>query len=233
MKAIISGATPLAHQLLQVLLTRHCPELQVVDDHDAEHCVEVRFLVYEGDAPVPASAAAQGIADVTLSIGREEANGQVKLALLSISSSGPVSQGLSAILQKIPFAPLCLEALTSSTAKGQEVAGKLRIPQKCGDLYCVVSDIIRLESDGSYSTVYLANGKRYVVSKGLKVYESLLPGTDFFRVHRSHLVNMRRIRRHPQTPHDLLEMEDGKVIEVARRKKELFRKVMSAITRTE
>lgn len=107
-------------------------------------------------------------------------------------------------------------------------SGKLEIPVKEGIFYCAIADVIRIESDGSYSTLYIAGGKRYVISKGLKEYEELLPQKEFFRVHKSHLVNIHKISKYIRSDGNFLEMEDGSLIDVARRKKEEFFQVMNA-----
>lgn len=111
------------------------------------------------------------------------------------------------------------------------ILDKLKIPVREGIFYCAVADVIRVESGGSYSTFYIAGGKRYVVSKGLKEYEELLPEKEFFRVHKSHLVNIHKIRKYVRGDGNFLEMEDGSLIEVARRKKDDFLRVMNAINR--
>ncbi len=108
-------------------------------------------------------------------------------------------------------------------------SGKLEIPVKEGVFHCEVADVIRVESDGSYSTFYVAGGKRYVVSKGLKEYEELLPEKEFFRVHKSHLVNIHKIVKFTHTDGSFLEMGDGSLIEVARRKKGGFLRKMSVM----
>jgi two-component system LytT family response regulator len=108
-------------------------------------------------------------------------------------------------------------------------SGKLEIPVKEGIFYCAVADVIRIESDGSYSTFYVTGGKRYVVSKGLKEYEELLPQKEFFRVHKSHLINMHKIRKYVRNDGNFLEMEDGCQIEVARRKKDEFLGAMNVM----
>jgi len=108
-------------------------------------------------------------------------------------------------------------------------SGKLEIPVKEGILHCDVADVIRIESDGSYSTLYVAGGKRYVISKGLKEYEGLLPEKEFFRVHKSHLINIHRIVKFTHSDGSFLEMGDGSLIEVARRKKDGFLRTMNVM----
>lgn len=108
-------------------------------------------------------------------------------------------------------------------------SGKLAIPVREGVFDCPVQDVIRIESDGSYSTLYVSGGKRYVISKGLKEYEELLPAKEFFRVHKSHLINIHKIKKYVRNDGNLLEMADGSLIEVARRKKGEFLKVVDAM----
>jgi two-component system LytT family response regulator len=107
--------------------------------------------------------------------------------------------------------------------------GKIGIPVKGGISYFPVANIIRIESDGSYCTFYVTGNKRYVVSKGLKDYEDILPAKEFYRVHKSHLINIHKVTKYIRTDGNFLEMEDNSVIEIARRKKEEFLQIMNAL----
>jgi two-component system LytT family response regulator len=81
-------------------------------------------------------------------------------------------------------------------------------------------DICYLQADDCYTTVFLNDGKKIVVSKPLKYYEDLLPGTSFLRIHQSYLVNKHYIGRwHPKE--SLLYLKDGTQLPVSVRKKEL------------
>ncbi len=53
-----------------------------------------------------------------------------------------------------------------------------------------IQDIVNCESDGNYTTFHFVNAPKLVVSTNLKEYESLLSPHNFFRTHRSHLINM-------------------------------------------
>lgn len=52
-----------------------------------------------------------------------------------------------------------------------------------------LNEIIRFQSEGSYTEVYLEKGKKIVVSKLLKEFDDLLSSNGFLRVHQSHLIN--------------------------------------------
>lgn len=53
-----------------------------------------------------------------------------------------------------------------------------------------IQDVINCESDKNYTTFYFINAPKLVVSTNLKEYETLLSPHNFFRTHKSHLINM-------------------------------------------
>lgn len=56
------------------------------------------------------------------------------------------------------------------------------------------SDILYFEADGAYTKVVLHTGKPVLVSKGLKNFENMLAdNADFFRCHKSYIVNIKHI----------------------------------------
>lgn len=88
-------------------------------------------------------------------------------------------------------------------------------------LYIVrVQDIIRCEGEHNYTTFYLLNSKKIVVSHTLKEYETLLVDHGFFRAHQSHLVNINYIHCFDKREGGLLRMEDGSTVPVSQRKRE-------------
>lgn len=53
-----------------------------------------------------------------------------------------------------------------------------------------VQDIVSCESDKNYTTFNFVNAPKLVVSTNLKEYETMLSPHNFFRTHKSHLINM-------------------------------------------
>jgi len=99
---------------------------------------------------------------------------------------------------------------------------QISIPVSDGIVYLTIAEIIRFAADGSYTTVFLSNGKSYMVSKNIKEYEMLLSEKDFFRCHISHLINLKHVRRFSRHDGYYANMSDGTSIEIARRKKDDF-----------
>lgn len=53
-----------------------------------------------------------------------------------------------------------------------------------------IQDVINCESDKNYTTFHFINAPKLIVSTNLKEYETLLAPYNFFRTHKSHLINM-------------------------------------------
>lgn len=101
----------------------------------------------------------------------------------------------------------------------------LAVPVKDGLSFIPVEEIIRLQADGSYTHIFTAKDK-YTASRNIKEYEDLLQDQHFFRAHHSHLINLRFVRHFSRTEGYFVTMSDGSVVEVSRRKKELFLQLM-------
>lgn len=56
-----------------------------------------------------------------------------------------------------------------------------------------VSNILFCKADGSYSDIFLKNGKKLKISKNLKKISEFLPDQVFFRCHHSFIINISEI----------------------------------------
>jgi two-component system LytT family response regulator len=100
---------------------------------------------------------------------------------------------------------------------------KLAVPSMEGIIYLEIDSIIRISADRNYSDIHLVNAKKITSSKTLKEYEQALAGHHFFRVHNTHLVNLKFITKYIKGVGGTLVMSDGANIEVSRdKKKELL-----------
>jgi two-component system LytT family response regulator len=81
----------------------------------------------------------------------------------------------------------------------------------------VIDEILYCKSDKGYTTFFLENGSKIMVSKLLKDYEELLPANKFIRCHQSYMVNMRFILRYYKEGE--IELTNGDKIPVSDRKR--------------
>ncbi|MBO0952891.1 LytR/AlgR family response regulator transcription factor [Fibrella forsythiae] len=66
----------------------------------------------------------------------------------------------------------------------------LQLPYGNQLLLVAFTDIVRLEGAGNYTYIYTRDSRRYLSSKTLKLFETLLPGPAFCRVHKSSIINL-------------------------------------------
>ncbi len=84
-----------------------------------------------------------------------------------------------------------------------------------------IRDIIRCEAQGAYTQLFLKDARPVMVSKVIKEFEFLLQDYGFYRVHQSHLINLKEVRKYVKADNYLL-MRDGAQIQLARSRKEDF-----------
>jgi len=84
------------------------------------------------------------------------------------------------------------------------------------------ASIIRVEAMSNYSTFYLQDRKKIIVSKTLKEYEGVLQGGSFLRVNRSVIVNLDHVVKYRKGDGGTLEMNDGAEIEVSASRKDFL-----------
>jgi two-component system LytT family response regulator len=115
-----------------------------------------------------------------------------------------------------------LNFLIQQLKKSDDNFQKITLPT--GNAFEVVNikDIIRCEADGSYTTFFLADKRKLLVSFGLKHYEDLLPESDFIRIHHHHLINMNHVLRFLKEDGGYAVMSDNSKLEISRRKKDAF-----------
>ena len=86
--------------------------------------------------------------------------------------------------------------------------------------YISLSQIIRCEASQSYTIFILADKTRIIVSKNIGEMEKMLPSNVFMRIHKSHLINTRYIRKYIRSDGGQLLMADGEQVDVSRFKKD-------------
>lgn len=105
---------------------------------------------------------------------------------------------------------------------------QIALPTLSGFNFVYVKDIVRCESDNTYTTFHFTNQKPLIVSRTLKEWELLLQSYRFFRVHNSHLINKRHIVEYKKGDGGFVVMSDQSHVDVSRRKKDEFLNFIAA-----
>lgn len=85
-----------------------------------------------------------------------------------------------------------------------------------------IEDILFCMADNSYTHFYMAGGKHHIVSRQLKEYDALLSGSNFFRIHKSYLINLNHMDKVSREDGMTVIMADGGQLPVSLRKREEF-----------
>ncbi len=88
-------------------------------------------------------------------------------------------------------------------------------------LFLNSDDILYAESDGNYSTIFLSDGQKILLTKKLKEVNNLLPDRSFFRIHNSYIINLNKIKEFLKTD-GYVVLESNHKIPVSRQKKSDF-----------
>lgn len=85
-----------------------------------------------------------------------------------------------------------------------------------------IADIVHCEADSSYTTFYLVNKLKIMVSKTLHEFEPVLLGHNFFRIHHKHLINIAHLQEYIKGRGGQVVMSDCSVLDVSFRRKSDF-----------
>jgi two-component system LytT family response regulator len=89
-----------------------------------------------------------------------------------------------------------------------------------------LENIIRCEADRNYTSFFLSGGKKILVSRTLKEYETLLTGHNFLRVQQSHLINLDYVDRYDKGNGGSVVMKDGSEVPLSPAKRDIFFKIL-------
>ena len=103
---------------------------------------------------------------------------------------------------------------------------KVAIPTGEGLEFIPIKNIIHIESSSNYSKICMTDNKNLLVTKLLGDLEEILQPYKFFRVHNSHLINLSYIKKYIRGEGGQVVMQNGDVIDVSRRKKDDFLKLI-------
>jgi len=77
---------------------------------------------------------------------------------------------------------------------------KLGLPTQSGLTFVSIDHILYCKAEGNYSMIYMTgNHGREMITRTLKDFEELLNDHNFFRVHRSYLVNLAHVKEYSRT----------------------------------
>jgi two-component system LytT family response regulator len=115
-----------------------------------------------------------------------------------------------------------IEIYNTNAKQANESLKRLVLPSTDGFEIKEIKDIIQLESNDNYTWVYTTEKQKILVCRTLKEFDEMLENAGFVRIHQSHLVNEQHVVRYIKGSGGYVQLSDGTVLEVSRRKKDEF-----------
>ncbi|MBC7848787.1 MAG: response regulator transcription factor [Chitinophagaceae bacterium] len=118
--------------------------------------------------------------------------------------------------------PQQLQILLDQIKQPSMLMTKIAIPTLEGFQLILAESIVRCESEGNYTVLFLKDKRKLTASRNLKEIEEMLEDYSFIRVHNSYLVNLNEIEKYVKGEGGYLIMSDNATINVSRSRKELL-----------
>ena len=136
------------------------------------------------------------------------------------------------LLESIQLAQMQIMRETLDRLHRRELPPKMSISTADGVLYFSTRDIIRLQAMQNFTEFKVANdSRRLIASFNLKKFENdLKPFEDFMRVHRSHLINLNKVVRLIRGEKCYVEMTDGSIVRVSKMHVQQLAESLSGMT---
>jgi two-component system LytT family response regulator len=103
---------------------------------------------------------------------------------------------------------------------------KLALPTSDGFVFVNIDEIIHAEADRAYAVFSMKGGNKIMVSKSLGEFETRLLKHNFFRVHKSHIINLHEVTKYVRGEGGYVVMSNDKTVPVSRIRKDDFLKII-------
>lgn len=107
---------------------------------------------------------------------------------------------------------------------------KLALPTHKGIIYININEIILFKGDRNYTQVHLYSGQKITSSRNLQEFENQLNSVNFFRIHKSYLINMNYVKMLHKESGYYVEMTNGYSIAVPKSRKDTFMQLMNKLS---
>ena len=211
---------------LKTIIESYCSELKVIDT--AESAVIAKELVLKHNPDVV-------FLDINMPVldGFDFLECFDKRNFMVVLVSAHSDFGIRAVKQRVEdylLKPVNIKELQQTVKKllafkkendkfpQSDRTSKIALPLTFGFEVFDVDDIIRFEADGCYTKVFFKDGKTLTISKTLKEFEETASKYDFYRIHKSHIINLHYVKEYSKIDGGHITLKDGSIVEISRRK---------------
>lgn len=238
MQAILVDDEPNNITNLTALLTRYCPQVQIIgSETDSSRAVQLirekRPALLFLDIQMPGKSGfdvVEAIGFSDLAIVFVTAYDQYGIQALRVSAVDYLLKPID--IEQLKNAVQRAEQKISLQHKNENLDNLLSLLQNRHHLenhriaiastgetrFVYVREIMHCESDNSYTFIYLENGEKLLSSQPMHHYESVLAPYGFIRTHQSHLVNKSFVKSIIKKDGQYAQLENGDIVPISRYK---------------
>ncbi|MEM8583919.1 MAG: LytTR family DNA-binding domain-containing protein [Bacteroidota bacterium] len=110
--------------------------------------------------------------------------------------------------------------------QAQDQQHKLLLPTRSGMIVLKQEEIIRIQGDGNYCYFYCVNDQQHYLSRNLAYYQKLVREELFFRVHQSHLVNLKYVRSVDADGQSQILLANGDLVPLSKARKQMLIQIL-------
>jgi two-component system, LytTR family, response regulator len=125
-----------------------------------------------------------------------------------------------------------LENLHDQVHSGAKSIEKITISEQFGFRMVKVTDLMYLEADSNYTILHLSGLDKIVATRSLGEFEKILEGPEFFRIHKSTIINMNYLKGYSSYEGNFAELTDGTMLNISRRKLNEFRDAVKLFSKS-
>ena len=236
-KAIIIDDEAKARRLLQTLIEENCPEIEIIAQAEdvpnavkAIHQFKPDIVFSDIDMPIYNGFQLLDFVDKNdFALKAFEVSAvdylvkpiQISLLVKAVEKAIRLRNASPTITQRLDTLK---ENLKANALK------KIALPIADGLRFVDLDNILYLEAEGAYTHVVLKDNSKILISKKLKEFETLLSDNkNFFRTHRSFLINIDAIKQYIKSDGGSIIMSNHTEIPVARERKDDFQSLIESI----
>ena len=199
-KAIIVDDEAKARRLMEVLILENCAEIEIVGF--AENVPDAAKLIHKK---------------------------QPDLVFLDVDMPQYNGFELFNFVDKTEFEVIFCTAYSEFALKAFEVSA-VDYLLKPIQISLLINTLLNLEAEGSYTKIFINDGSKLLISKKLKEFETIFEhNPNFFRTHRSHIVNLNAIKQYAKQDGGIIILSNNANIPIARERKEDFQERIASM----
>ena len=130
----------------------------------------------------------------------------------------------------LPDQEMKVNALVSNFSGKTDADRKIVLRTYDKHYFVSIREVIRCESDSSYTKFFLLDGREIMVSQTMKEYEEILLPFRFFRPHKSFLINLEHVRVFEKSGGGYIVMSDGSNVPLSEKKRDEFFRMMKTLS---